>query len=97
MHKILITLTAYNMGPEATEADFDRWANHVTAYIEGALGLCAGSCGPCRCPSVEVDQHPFRGGPADDTISGATEGQAEEIRIYLESTGWEWCASSEAA
>jgi hypothetical protein len=84
---IRITLTAYNMGSDATEADFDAWAAYVNAHIDEALGI-----------TTEIDQHPYRGGPADDTIRGASEIEEEEILTYLGTTGWEaFCAIPAAA
>lgn len=83
---INVTLTAYNMGSEATEADFDAWASYVAEHIDEALDL-----------TVEVDQHGFPGGPAEDTIQGATSDQRDEIRRYLAVDGWEAFCSSMAA
>ena len=87
---ISITLTAYNMGNDATEADFDAWAAWVAANIDEALGLDISA----------VDQFPFRStrnAQADDEVSGATEEQESAIKGWLSSDGWEaWCASTAA-
>ncbi len=81
---IRIVLTAANMGPDATERDFDAWATYVVEHIDEALGF----------EVAELEQHPFRSGPATDTIEGASDEQREAIRGYLGVTGWEaFCAA----
>lgn len=78
-----ITLTAYNMGLEATEADFDAWHCFVTCEI-GALFE----------EPVIVEQHPFSNGPASDTyeLGDDPDGErSETMRACLEEL-WElWC------
>ena|SRR6185436_2848785 len=76
-----VKLTAYNMGDDATEKDFDAWVAYVSEELPERCG--------CR---VDVDAFPFRGGPADDRIVAGDEDLqdflAEELR-YL----WaDWCA-----
>lgn len=84
---IQITLTAYNMGCDATAADFDRWASYVAQHISEALSLA----------EVEVDQFEFEGGPERDLVHGGTEEQRAEVRRWLAHEGWEaWCGSETA-
>lgn len=86
---IKVTLSAANLGPQATEADFDAWASYVVAHIDEALGL-----------SCEVDQAAFtgRGAEGEDRIQGATDEQRDSIRGWLSVTGWEaFCAQATAA
>jgi len=52
-----VTLTAYNLAPGATKADFDAWTTYVTERIDGACGFV-----------VQVDAFGFEVGPADDQI-----------------------------
>lgn len=80
---IKITLTAYNMGSETTEADFDAWAKYVAENIDESMGFEVES----------VDQFPFRGGPDKDAIEGGTGEQRVAIRDWLSVIGWEaWCS-----
>jgi hypothetical protein len=85
MSKIQILLSAANMGPNATEADFDAWASYVAANIDEALSIDA-----------DVDQAGFTGRTSisDDEVSGATEEQEEAIDRWLGNEGWDaWCSS----
>ena len=82
---ILITLSAANLGPHATEADFDAWAAYVAKHIGKALGI-----------EAEVDQYAFTGSgaAAEDCVGGSTAEQREEIRRWLSVDGWEaFCAA----
>lgn len=82
---IQVILTAYNMGADATEADFDAWASFVAAHIDEAVG----------CEVASIDQAPFRGAPARDGVSGATDEQECAIRRWLSHEGWEiFCAQA---
>ena len=81
---ISVTLTAYNLGPDATEADFDSFAAYVAEHIEGETGM-----------NISVDQFPFaNSGHAKDEISGATDSEARAIREALELLWEEWCSES---
>jgi hypothetical protein len=81
---IRVTLTAYNMGENATEFEFDAWANYVAAQAESFLGF-----------EVQVDQYSFRGGPAEDAISGGTREQREVLCSALMHDLWDQaCADS---
>ena len=87
--EIKITLTAYNMGPDATEADFDAWDRFVRQRIESA----------CDLPedSADVRQFPFANGPAEDHVFGGTSQQREVIREWLSNDGWgAFCADPTA-
>lgn len=98
MLNIQITLTAANMGPDATEADFDRWAQWVAKNVEGQCDLPKGG--------VFVDQFPFDGGDADDQVivdshGGLTthdEASIEErVGEWLAVDGWNaYCCGSAA-
>lgn len=81
MSKITVTLSAANMGPNATENDFDAWAAYVNEHIEFSLGL----------GSVTVDQFGFTGrtSATEDQIDGATDEQADDITDYLDGWGWD--------
>lgn len=85
---IKITLSAANMGPYATEADFDAWAAYVDEHIGEATGL-----------ACDVEQAGFTGRtaiPADE-IDAPTNEQAETIERWLSHEGWgAWCASMSA-
>jgi len=83
---ITLTLTAYNMGSAATEADFDSFAALVARRIEE---LCAPA--GLKGPAIEVDQFPFRGGPDRDKVRGATDDQEEDIREALRVLWEDWC------
>ncbi len=75
MDTIVVTLTAYNLGPDATEQDFDDWASYVAEHIDEATGL-----------DVTVEQFGFTGrssGGSTDRVSGATSAQTETIREAL--------------
>lgn len=88
MSTIRIALSAANMDPNATEADFDAWATYICDHIDEATGLVC-----------EVDQAAFtgRGAEAEDRIEGATDEQREAIRGWLSVTGWEaFCADAGA-
>lgn len=83
---ITVTLTAYNLGPDATEAFFDEWAAYVASNLDEATGL-----------DISVDQHAFTGrnaGGSEDTISGATDEQRETIREALSELWERGCAES---
>jgi len=87
--RINIDLTAYNMGPEATEADYDAWYAYVCDHIDDALGLTID----------DIDQFVWgRAMPAEDRIGGATEEQAAAIRDWLSHAGWDaFCGERGAA
>lgn len=78
-----VTLTAYNMGSDVTEEDFDRWVTYVNDHIDAACGF-----------SVEVEQGPFSGKGVlfEDHISGCTEDQTEAVtealRAFWEKSEW---------
>jgi len=89
MGKIDIILTAYNMGAECDEADFDAWAEYVANEIAEALGI--------EWHRIEIEQHDYKNGPAQDTVTGGTDGEREKIREWLSHEGWEaFCAAAEA-
>lgn len=86
MTPIHITLTAANMGPNASEADFDAWGAYVADHIGEALGIDA-----------EVDQYSYRGGQADDAVRVFDEVKREEIKSWLSNDGWEaFCSAVDA-
>lgn len=79
-----IILTAYNMGPETTEADFDAWAAYVNEHVDAVVG-----------ETVQVEQFDFNAGQSKDRIEGATYEQRETLRRWLAVDGWEaFCASA---
>lgn len=82
MANVAVTLTAYNMGPDATEADFDNWAAFVAERIDAACGF-----------ECEIDQAGFVGGPSRDVVADATDEQEETVREALRSIWDDWCAS----
>lgn len=87
--KIQITLSSANMGPQATEADFDAWVAYVAREIDEALGIDA-----------EVDQFAFTGPgfEGEDAVSGGTAEQREDVKRWLSGAGWEaFCAEGGAA
>ena len=87
MSKIEITLTAQNMGPDHSEADFDAWTSYVCEHIDDAVGF----------EVHEVAQFSFDGGPATDRVDGASVDQVEAIRNYLAHEGWDaFCADASA-
>lgn len=89
MSTIKITLSAANMGPNATEADFDAWASYVAANIDEALGIDA-----------DVDQAGFTGRTSipEDQVTGGTEEQNESVCRWLSVDGWNaFCAAGGAA
>lgn len=80
--KIRIVLTAANMGPNATEADYDTWAAYVTSHVDEACGVDVAT----------VDQQHYGHG-GEDEISGGSEEQRNTVRRWLSVDGWEaWCA-----
>lgn len=96
--KIQITLSAANLGPNATEEDFDRWAAYVAEHVETALSLPEGT--------TEVDQARFSEGGDDVVIvrgSAADGGDRDEATIeedigrWLGNEGWEAFCGEEAA
>ncbi len=76
---IKIMLSAANMGPQTTEADFDAWAGYVCNHIDEAMGF----------EVADVDQFRFIGGAGGDRIDGASDEQREAIRSWLAVAGWE--------
>lgn len=83
---ITVTLTAYNMGEAISgEADFDAWRTFVDEHIDEV----------CRF-TVNVDSHPFADGPAEDTITGASDAGESVIRDALETLWERFCATPEA-
>lgn len=79
---VAVTLTAYNMGPDATEADFDSWAKFVNDAIDARCGF-----------TVDVDQFAFVGSSSSrDRIANATDEQHDSIREAMVSLWDEWCA-----
>lgn len=83
---ISITLSAANLGTEATVADFDAWHSYVCEHIDAAVGF----------EVHEVEQAAFESGDADH-VSGATDEQREAVRAWLSNEGWEaFCADVSA-
>ena len=88
MSTIEITLSAENMGPDATEADFDAWAAYVAANIDEALGIVA-----------SVGQFAFtgRGAESEDEVTGGTEEVCEHVTEWLSHEGWDaFCSAWDA-
>lgn len=81
-----VTLTSYNMGLDATEADYDLWVAYVCAKIDAACGF-----------AVCVNADPFSGGGALDLIEHADDEQREKITDVLRDLWNEGCAVSFAA
>lgn len=82
MADVHVTLTSYNMGDDATEADYDRWVAFVSKHLEERAGF-----------GVTVGADRF-GAAGDDRISGADDEQRETLRRLLGVDLWdEWCAS----
>jgi hypothetical protein len=82
-----VRLTAYNMGPDATEEEFNAWTRYVAANIDEATGL-----------DVTVNAFQFAGrgaGGDEDEISGwETEEDREAIVEALEALWERGCMSS---
>jgi hypothetical protein len=79
-----LTLTAANMGPNTTEADFDAWRNFVAEHVDAAMGF----------EVQAVEQFAFTSGEPQDVVDGATEEQREAILGWLAHEGWdEFCAN----
>lgn len=92
MSTIKITLSAANMGPDATEADFDAWASFVNERIEHVVDAAIGI-------RVDVEQAAFIGPNAEpeDMIHGATEDQRDTVREWLSVDGWNaFCVDMDA-
>jgi leucyl aminopeptidase (aminopeptidase T) len=70
--KPTVTLTAYNMGADTIEADFECWCDYVDEHLGEACGF-----------AVNVERAPFTSGPASDVISNASDEQADTIREAL--------------
>ncbi len=78
-----IRLTSRTMGENATEDDFDSWAQWVADHITEAIGIEAD----------EVEQYPWGRGPDEDRVTGVDEDTTEAIRRWLSVEGWEaFCA-----
>lgn len=77
---ISITLTAYNMGPESTEEDFDHFAHYVAKHIDKRFGA-----------PVAVEQFKFTGGPDHDAIDGADHEEEDSIHRIAEALWLDWC------
>ena len=75
-----ITLTSYNMGDNATEADYDSFIAYVCDGIDALCGF-----------EVEVDSSPFGRGPASDAFDGTDE-QIETMRDAMRDLWDSWCA-----
>lgn len=88
MPKITITLGRSNLGPLATEDDFDAWRSFVENEIMEALDLS-----PYR---VVVEQHPWSNPtnqPHEDEITGGSDEQHAAIKRWLDCEGWDrFCA-----
>lgn len=85
--KITVTLSVANMGPDATERDFDAWHAYVCEHIDEGSGVYV----------HEVEQADFANGPPNDVVSGAIGDQRERVLEWLAVTGWEaFCATPEA-
>lgn len=85
---ITVTLTAYNMGPNTKEEDFDAWHAFVCNRIDKVADIIYVGV---------VGQHSFAAGPAEDTITGGTEEQREAIRPWLAHEWWDdFCAEQDA-
>lgn len=84
MTPITVKLTAYNMGPNATEQDFDSWVAYVTANADDADGSVFGGD---LCVSVE--SYPFSGGPANDGVRGARNDEERERILECLAILWE--------
>jgi len=81
--KAAVTLTAYNMGGDATESDFDSFAAYVAEHIDERTGL-----------DVTVDQFRFEGsGVAKDRIEAASDDDRETIQGALRGLWDDWCSS----
>jgi hypothetical protein len=86
--KVNIVLTAYNMGGDATEEDFDKWAAHAAQHINEACGVDA-----------RVEQYAFHKGTdrdfvySDDDDIDSDRAAVVRVRNWLRYGGWHaWCA-----
>lgn len=80
-----VKLSSANMGPDATEADFDAWTSWVSDRIDDVAGC-----------SVSVEQFAFGSGDADE-VSGLDDEARDSVRRWLSNEGWEqFCADPKA-
>lgn len=76
---IIVKLTTANMGPNATEEDYDAWMAYVCTHIDEAVGF-----------TVDVvDMFSVLWDAGSDRVAGATEEQKETIQRWLSNEGWE--------
>ncbi len=81
-NSVTVTLTSYNMGLDATEADFDGWISFVSEKLPERVSF-----------EVEIDADRF-GTAGDDRISNADDDQRETLRDLLGNILWnEWCSA----
>jgi hypothetical protein len=80
-----VTLTAYNLGPNTREADFDAWVAYVAEHIDEATGL-----------DVSVDAFAFtgRGAGGDKDNVSCDDEDRETIEEALEMLWERGCAES---
>ncbi len=90
MADILITLSSADLGPYATEADFDDWAGYVAAHVDERTGF-----------DCSVDQARF-GAPGDDVVrleylASADEADIVAIRGVIADMWDDWCRKDASA
>lgn len=92
MANTTVKLTAYNMGDEATEEDFDKWVSFVGERIAAKCGF-----------TVDVEAFNFESGPAEDLVTlgeAAWEVRDEKtatVREALEALWADWCSEGAPA
>jgi len=71
MKNVTVKLTAYNMGGNATEGDFDAWVAYVDSIMGDGRerGEASDTSGVGGDVVVSVESFPFSGGPSADVVS----------------------------
>lgn len=78
-----VTLTSYNMGDDATEADYNSWTEFVCRHIDERAGF-----------EVNVEIERFGTAGNDTFVGNLNEGQLEELRHLVQIELWEeWCSN----
>jgi hypothetical protein len=78
---IKVTLTAYNMGENVTEADYDLRFSYVASQLDYATSL-----------DVDVHKTSFSHGPLKDLVEGCTEDQHTAVREAIDVLWDSWCS-----
>jgi predicted transcriptional regulator YdeE len=84
---ITLHLTSYNLGPNATEDDYDHWIGYVCQKINEVAG-----------GGVVDEVEASRWGEAgEDRVTGATDEQKVDIKEALETLWQSFCAEGAEA